>query len=112
MTPVLAGFGLVAAVLLGAAAVLALVRIVRGPTILDRMIASDVLYTVLLLALGAEMVIDEHTRTVPIMLVIAATATLSTIAVARYVSQQDGAGAGDRDAAEETRAQARRKGRR
>lgn len=89
MSPVLLVCALVAVGMLGVAAVLAVVRIVRGPSILDRMIASDVLFTILMLGLGVEMVVDEHTRTIPIMLVLAATAFLSTVAVARYVSKQD-----------------------
>lgn len=78
--------------LLAVAAGLAVVRIVRGPTILDRMIASDVVLTILILVVGAEMVIDGHTRTIPLMLVLTGAAALATIAVARYVSKQDGAG--------------------
>lgn len=75
--------------LFAAAAVLILIRIVRGPTILDRMIASDVLLTTLILVVGAEMVVNGHTRTVPIMLVLAAVAIFATVAVARYVTKQD-----------------------
>ena len=76
-----------------AAALLAVARIVRGPSILDRVIASDVLLTTLLLVIGAEMVINHHTRTIPLMVVLAATAVFGTIAVARYVSKQDKSGA-------------------
>ncbi len=76
-------------VLFAAAAVLIVIRIVRGPTILDRMIASDVLLTTLILVVGAEMVVNGHTRTVPIMLVLAAVAIFATVAVARYVTKQD-----------------------
>lgn len=79
----------VAGVLLAMSALFAIVRIVRGPTILDRMLASDVLYTIALLAIGAEMVVNQHTRTIPIMLVLAGGAAFSTVAVARYVSKQD-----------------------
>lgn len=79
-------------VLFTAAALLALYRIVRGPTILDRVIASDVLLTTLILVVGAEMVYNGHTRTVPMMLVMAATAIFGTISVARYVSKHDGPG--------------------
>lgn len=71
------------------AAVLTVVRIVRGPSILDRMIASDVLLTTLMLVVGAEMVFNGHTRTIPLMVVLASTAIFATIAVARYVSKQD-----------------------
>ncbi|MCU1407882.1 MAG: putative Na(+)/H(+) antiporter subunit [Glaciihabitans sp.] len=71
------------------AAGLALYRIVRGPSILDRMIASDVLLTTLMLVVGAEMVYNGHTRTIPVMLVLASTAVFATVSVARYVSKQD-----------------------
>lgn len=79
----------VMALLFGAAALLALYRVVRGPSILDRMIASDVLLTTTMLVVGAEMVLGGHTRNVPIMLVLASIAIFSTVAVARYVSKQD-----------------------
>lgn len=76
-------------VMFSAAAFLALFRIVRGPSILDRMIASDVLLTTLILVVGAEMVVNGHTRSIPFMLVLAAIAIFATVAVARYVSKQD-----------------------
>ena len=69
-------------------ALAAIVRIVRGPTILDRMIASDVLLTTLMLAIGTDMVVRGHTDTIPLMTVIAATATLATIVVARFVKRR------------------------
>ncbi|MET0303410.1 MAG: monovalent cation/H+ antiporter complex subunit F [Microbacteriaceae bacterium] len=75
--------------LLSASAVLAVIRVIRGPSILDRLIASDVLLTCLMLTVGMEMVINEHTRTIPLMLVLAAGAVFGTVAVARYVSKQD-----------------------
>jgi multicomponent Na+:H+ antiporter subunit F len=71
------------------AAILAVVHVVRGPSILDRVIGSDVLLTTLILILGTEAVINGHTQTIPIMVVLAATAAFSTVAVARYVSRQD-----------------------
>lgn len=89
MTPLFAVAFAVTAVLFTAAALLSVYRIVRGPSILDRMIASDVLLTTLMLVVGAEMVYNGHTRTIPVMLVLSATAVFATIAVARYVSRQD-----------------------
>lgn len=76
-------------VLLSLAALLVLYRIVRGPTILDRMIASDVMLTTLILVLGTEMALNHHTRTLPVVLVLAGTAVFGSIAVARYVSKHD-----------------------
>lgn len=63
-------------------------RIVRGPAILDRMIASDMLVTTVICVLGAEMVYHDHTRTNPLMLVLALVAVFASISVARYVSKQ------------------------
>lgn len=76
------------AVGLSLTALAAVVRIVRGPTILDRMVASDVLLTTLLLAIGIDMVVRDHTEGVPIMIAIAATGTLATIVVALYVRRR------------------------
>lgn len=78
-----------AGVLLAAGAVTAVVRIVRGPSLMDRMIASDVLLTTLVLAVGAEMVINQHANSVLIMIAITAVAAFATVAVARNVSKQD-----------------------
>jgi multicomponent Na+:H+ antiporter subunit F len=75
--------------LLAVGAALVTFRIVRGPTILDRMIASDVLLTTAMLALGALMVWDRRTDLLPVLLVLAAAAAFATIAVARSVSKHD-----------------------
>jgi multicomponent Na+:H+ antiporter subunit F len=80
---------LIVGLLFAAGSLLALYRVVAGPSILDRMIASDVLLTTLMLVVGSEMVYNSHTRTIPVMLVLAATAMFATVAVARYVSRQD-----------------------
>ncbi|GAA3749987.1 hypothetical protein GCM10022239_26630 [Leifsonia bigeumensis] len=79
---------LVVGVLLTAAAVMALYRIARGPSILDRMIASDMLLTTIICAMGAEMVYNGHTRNLTAMLVLAAAAFLGAVVVARYVSRR------------------------
>ena len=58
-------------VVFAAAAVLALIRLVIGPSILDRAVAADVLLTEVVCILGADMVINQHTRSLPAMLIIA-----------------------------------------
>lgn len=80
-------FALVGCALIAAAA-MALYRIIRGPSILDRMIASDMLLTTIMCALGAEMVYHHHTRNLPVMLVLAAVAILVSVVVARYVTRR------------------------
>ncbi|MFF1539863.1 monovalent cation/H+ antiporter complex subunit F [Microbacterium sp. NPDC058269] len=76
-------------VVFGIAAVLALIRIVRGPSILDRAVASDVLLTEVMCVIGAEMAINGHTRSIPVLLIIAAIGVFGSIAVARFVARRD-----------------------
>ena len=76
-------------VVFGLAAILALIRIVRGPSILDRAVASDVLLTEVMCVLGAEMSINGHTRSIPVLLIIAAVGVFGSIAVARFVARRD-----------------------
>jgi len=72
------------------AAVLTLWRIVVGPSILDRAVASDVLLTEVLCVLGAEMAVNQHTRTLPVLLVIAGVGVFGSISIARFVARRDG----------------------
>lgn len=74
-----------------AGALASVYRVVRGPSLIDRVIASDVLLTTLILAAGAEMAYNHHARSVPMMVALAATAVLGSIAVARHVSPRDSA---------------------
>jgi len=76
-------------VVFAAAAVLALIRLVIGPSILDRAVAADVLLTEVVCILGADMVINQHTRSLPAMLVIAAIGVFGSIAVARFVARKE-----------------------
>lgn len=73
----------------GIAAVLTVIRIIRGPSILDRAVASDVLLTEVMCVIGAEMAINGHTRSIPVLLIIAAVGVFGSIAVARYVARRD-----------------------
>ncbi|MBO9626609.1 MAG: sodium:proton antiporter [Microbacterium sp.] len=76
-------------VVFGVAAILTVIRIVRGPSILDRAVASDVLLTEVMCVLGAEMAINGHTRNIPVLLIIAAVGVFGSIAVARFVARRD-----------------------
>ena len=71
------------------AALLALIRIVIGPSILDRVVASDVLLTEIMCILGADMVINHHTRSLPVLLIIAAVGVFGSISVARFAARRD-----------------------
>jgi multicomponent Na+:H+ antiporter subunit F len=71
------------------AALLTLWRIVVGPSILDRAIASDVLMTEIMCVLGAEMAINGHTRSLPVLLIIAAVGVFGSISIARFVARRE-----------------------
>lgn len=70
-----------------AAAIMATIRIVRGPSIVDRMVGSDTFATVLICFFCADMAIRGHTTTLPLVLGLAMTASVGTMAVARFVSR-------------------------
>ena len=76
----------VVTVLLGASALGALWRIVNGPSILDRMIGSEVLLVVVMASMLAEMAYHQHTKTLPVVLVTVTLSFTGSVGVARYVS--------------------------
>ena len=71
------------------AALLTLWRIIVGPSILDRAVASDVLLTEVMCVLGADMAINHHTRSLPVLLIIAAVGVFGSISIARFVARKD-----------------------
>lgn len=80
---------LVIYIVFAVSALLTLWRIVIGPSILDRAVASDVLLTLVMCVLGAEMAINHHTRTLPVLLIIAAVGVFGSISIARFVARRD-----------------------
>ena len=88
MTP-LELIGLAAGVMFGVGAIAAVVRIIRGPSILDRALATDVLLAIAMCGLGAEMAINRHTDTLVVLLVLALFAIVGSIAIARFIGKQD-----------------------
>ncbi|RFA09189.1 sodium:proton antiporter [Subtercola boreus] len=79
----------IAGLLFGAGAVAALWRIIRGPSALDRIIASDVLIATAMCAVGAEMAINRHTDNLPVLLVLALFTVVGSVSVARFISTRD-----------------------
>lgn len=79
----------VAAVLFGAAALGAVYRIIKGPSALDRVIASDVLVATVMCALGADMAINRHTDTLPVLLGLAIFTVVGSVSIARFMATRD-----------------------
>ncbi|WPO86193.1 monovalent cation/H+ antiporter complex subunit F [Herbiconiux sp. KACC 21604] len=79
----------IAGALMAAGAVGALYRIIKGPSALDRIIASDVLVATAIIAIGAEMAINRHTDNLPVMLGLALFGIVGSVSVARFISSRD-----------------------
>lgn len=77
--------GLVVATLL-VSALLVLWRMVHGPTVLNRTLASDVLLAIIICALGTEAVARDHSTTLPILVSVSLVGFLATVAVSRFVA--------------------------
>ena len=82
----------VCAALLGLTGIICLVRIVRGPTMLDRTVATDVFVAACLGAIGVEAAIGRHNTTLPILVALALVAFLGSVSIARYVASHSGRG--------------------
>jgi multicomponent Na+:H+ antiporter subunit F len=74
---------------LTAAAVLLVVRIALGPTMLDRVIALDVLIATVICALGVEAAVNRHTTTLPVLLVLSLVGFVGSVSMARFSPGSD-----------------------
>lgn len=85
MTVVLA----VCVAMLGVAALLLVVRIARGPTMLDRVVALDVLVAVVICGLALEAAVRRHTTTLPILVVLSLLGFVGSVSIARFTRGSD-----------------------
>jgi multicomponent Na+:H+ antiporter subunit F len=74
---------------LGAAALLALVRAVRGPTLADRIIALDLVLLLLAGGVAAHGARTDSELFVPLLIVVALVAFAGTVLVARFIEWRD-----------------------
>ncbi|KQO64764.1 hypothetical protein [Curtobacterium sp. Leaf261] len=72
--------------LVSATLVLSVLRILRGPTLIDRMIGSDIVLTTVLIVLAAVAVVHGDLTVIPVLVVIGATSVFATVAVARVIT--------------------------
>ena len=85
MTVILA----VCVIMLGLAALLLVARISLGPTMLDRVVALDVLVAVLICGLALEAAINRHTTTLPILGVLSLLGFVGSVSMARFTRGSD-----------------------
>lgn len=75
---------------------LTIIKLIRGPSVLNRALASDLLVSTLICAIGAEMVVSRHSWSLPLLVTLALVSFIGTVAVSRFVardSDDDGAAA-------------------
>jgi multicomponent Na+:H+ antiporter subunit F len=77
---------IIVSAVLALAAVLALVRLVRGPSLLDRLLAIDVLLAVVCAGLIVDMAAGGHMNNLTLVVVICLVGFIGSVAVARFVT--------------------------
>lgn len=75
--------------ILGVAALLLVARIALGPTMLDRVVALDVLVAVMIAGLALEAAIYRHTTTLPILGVLSLLGFVGSVSIARFTRGSD-----------------------
>ncbi|NUL47536.1 sodium:proton antiporter [Cellulosimicrobium funkei] len=79
--------GLVGLALLAVGALAAVYRIVRGPSILDRAIATDVLLIVISSGLCVEMAVNHHTDNIVFVVVASVIGFVGSVTISRFVAE-------------------------
>ncbi len=99
--------------MLGVGALLALARLARGPSLLDRVVATDILLVIISAGLAVYAALRRDPTVVPVLVVVSLLAFVGSVSVARYIggmlveSRDDGTDVGLPLAAEEREAAAR-----
>jgi multicomponent Na+:H+ antiporter subunit F len=75
--------------MLGVAALLLVIRISRGPTMLDRAVALDVLVAVVICGLALEAAVHRHSTTLPILGVLSLLGFVGSVSIARFTRGSD-----------------------
>jgi multicomponent Na+:H+ antiporter subunit F len=93
--------------LLGGGALLALIRLALGPSLLDRVVATDTLLVIISASLAVHAALTRDPTVIPVLVVVSLLAFVGSVSIARYVGgmllrsgSDDGQGAGLPEAAE------------
>ena len=71
--------------MLGAGALLALVRLALGPSLLDRVVATDTLLVIISAGLAVHAGLQRDPTVVPVLVVVSLLAFVGSVSVARYI---------------------------
>ncbi|MEV7788862.1 monovalent cation/H+ antiporter complex subunit F [Streptomyces sp. NPDC088106] len=72
------------------AGLLTLLRLVRGPSALDRIMALDVLVTMAIAGIAVSMVTRDDTTAVPVLVVLALLAFIGSVTAAHLLEKREG----------------------
>ncbi|RZU62434.1 monovalent cation/H+ antiporter complex subunit F [Zhihengliuella halotolerans] len=78
----------ISGILLGLATVLVIVRIMRGPSILERAIAMDVLLAIIIAALCIDMAVAGHTDHLAFVVLACVLGFIGSVTISRYVTDR------------------------
>jgi multicomponent Na+:H+ antiporter subunit F len=78
----------IAAVLLAVAALLALVRVERGPSMLDRALGVELLASSLVGVIAIEAAWSRRTETIPILVALSLVGFVGSVVIARFVARE------------------------
>ena len=73
--------------LLALSAFLTLIRLTIGPSVLDRVVASDTLVSIVVCSLGAHIALTGTLTTMPLLVSLSLVGFLGSVAVARFVAR-------------------------
>jgi multicomponent Na+:H+ antiporter subunit F len=71
--------------LIGAGALLTLIRLARGPSLLDRVVATDTLLVIIAAGLAVHAGLSRDPTVVPVLVVVSLLAFVGSVSVARYI---------------------------
>ena len=94
--------GVVGGAMLTLMAVLVTVRVVRGPSVLDRVVGTDTLLAAALCGLGTYAAVTRDSTVVPVMVVLALVGFLGSAAVGRLLPPDRRAGGSSAPARDDT----------
>jgi multicomponent Na+:H+ antiporter subunit F len=76
----------VSGVVLAVGAIMAVIRVERGPSVLDRMVGLDIVTSVLIIGVALEAAWDRRTDTLAILAALALVGFVASVSVARFAS--------------------------
>ncbi|SCG68153.1 multisubunit sodium/proton antiporter, MrpF subunit [Micromonospora echinaurantiaca] len=70
-------------------ALLALVRLYRGPSLLDRVIAADMLLATMIGAVGAEAAVNRNATSLPVLVVLSLLGFVGSVSLVRFAVREE-----------------------